>query len=305
MKSSVYIYIIYYLEIHPDWRPLPQQQQIRTLSLFYPSEPSWLFPGRIRSRSWRCKPLLPPPCSGRSRTELQQSGRSSYIDTQPHKWHVMSKLPLFIFIEVFHSFNKEAETCHIEAFSRVSVDKLEYEAQQDLCKGSWGKLDMLWSTCFEFTFKLSEVWHRSVSVMLMDYWVWKQWYRQVTPIVTKLWKQYYVFLYIQWCIGPRRLFLYRHRFCVLLNIFDKIHWTSNTKNTFNSQLQHGSWSSYSDLLVIVEVRHRQAAAEVWPYLFPWDRRPWVKQILFSYKDHWTFEIVSGSPRHHSVLGAIQ
>ncbi len=96
---------------------------------------------------------------------------------------------------LFYSFNKEGEPCHLEAFSRVSVDMLKHEAQQDHCKVSRGKLDMLWSTCFEFAFKLSEVWHRSVSVMIMDFWVWKQWYWQVTPIVTKLCKQYYVFLY--------------------------------------------------------------------------------------------------------------
>ncbi len=70
---------------------------------------------------------------------------------------------------LFYSFNKEGEPCHLEAFSRVSVDMLKHEAQQDHCKVSRGKLDMLWSTCFEFAFKLSEVWHRSVSVMIMDF----------------------------------------------------------------------------------------------------------------------------------------
>lgn len=123
--NDLFKYFLRYLEIHPDWRPPPQQPQIQTLSLFYPSEPSWLFSGRIRSRSWRCKQLLPPPCCDQSRMELQRSGRSSYNNTQPHKWHVMSKLWKSIFIEVFHSFSKEWGTCHIKAFSRVSVDKLK------------------------------------------------------------------------------------------------------------------------------------------------------------------------------------
>lgn len=68
---------------------------------------------------------------------------------------------MFIFIKAVVKNDKAA----------ISVQSAVYLLTCLRSKGTLGKSDMLWSTSFQFTLKLSEALDRSVSVMIMDYWI--------------------------------------------------------------------------------------------------------------------------------------
>lgn len=68
---------------------------------------------------------------------------------------------MFIFIKAVVKNDKAA----------ISVQSAVYLLTCLRSKGTLGKSDMLWSTSFQFTLKLSEALDRSVSVMITDYWI--------------------------------------------------------------------------------------------------------------------------------------
>lgn len=160
---------------------------------------------------------------------------------------------------------------------------------------------LIYCTSFQFT------------VMITDYLICKQCHWKISPIVQNCVTS--AFSYsdeldpIEFLSTDKKTtemcsFEYVHLiWCDIKSNKHQILWYYNKKDFYSNNTVI---ELHSDLPVIVEVCYRQATAKVRPYLFSWDCHQWVKnQILLFCQDHWTLEIVSGSPRHHSVLGAMQ